>query len=449
MLSTTNFSSYDLSGYLTLGSPVIREMGKKKYMIQKYQGEHAEEYTVYEVDGEGKSNGFAQLFKKGLIQLSWKEKDGKREGIVTLYENGVAKRKTNWNNLTKLSNGRTWDSAEVVVVNEDSFRGRSSSGEVFAEKICDANGNCFLVERDEIDTILYKGEGNDEMQKEGWGMQYHQSGVERHFGYYHRNRLVHIHQEFLKDNSGNLVMIEYRKDENDKNVLNCLKRYPIYVGEYEYDCKKGLYLRHGEGYQINESLGICDFKGKWSHGNLIETICEYVNGGVSGMKADPSIREYAIDWNEELPICAELNLTKPRGIEELIVGEGLYNDDCGDISKMKVDLSEFKKLKRIEIGNQCFRNVREFVVDGLDSLENVKIGEKCFRPKALDDMSDEDILSFIPTNGVCRITNCPNLRQLEIGDASFADFKSFELSNLNSIQSIKFLGIVFTMLIVR
>ena len=40
-------------------------------------------------------------------------------------------------------------------------------------------------------------------------------------------------------------------------------------------------------------------------------------------------------------------------------------------------------------------------------------------------------------DGACRITNCSNLRQLEIGDDSFRDFKSFEISNLNSIQSIK------------
>ena len=71
-------------------------------------------------------------------------------------------------------------------------------------------------------------------------------------------------------------------------------------------------------------------------------------------------------------------------------------------------------------------------------LKSVKIGGDCFRPKALEDMSDEDILSYIPTNGICRITNCPNLRQLEIGGSSFEDFQSFELSNLNSIQSIKF-----------
>ena len=126
-------------------------------------------------------------------------------------------------------------------------------------------------------------------------------------------------------------------------------------------------------------------------------------------------------------ICPGLNLKKSWLIEVLIVGDGLYNDDCGDISKMKMDLSEFKKLKRIELGNKCFQNVREFVVDGLESLESVKFGRNCFR------------ISWEERNdGLCRITNCPNLRQLEIGNNCFFDFKSFELSNVNSLQSIEF-----------
>ena len=72
------------------------------------------------------------------------------------------------------------------------------------------------------------------------------------------------------------------------------------------------------------------------------------------------------------------------------------------------------------------------MIDGLESLESVKIGEECFRI----DWRERD-------DGVCRITNCPNLRQLEIGDWSFFDFKSFELSNVNSLQSIKFGGSCF------
>ena len=68
------------------------------------------------------------------------------------------------------------------------------------------------------------------------------------------------------------------------------------------------------------------------------------------------------------------------------------------------------------------------MIDGLKSLESVNIGEECFRIDIWEERDD----------GVCRITNCPNLRQLEIGDYSFEDFKSFKLSNLNSIQSIYF-----------
>ena len=95
--------------------------------------------------------------------------------------------------------------------------------------------------------------------------------------------------------------------------------------------------------------------------------------------------------------------------------------------KLILSTNSFNQLKSITIGCPYFKHVREFVVDGLASLESVKIGEHCFR------------ISYEERNdGICGITNCPNLRQLEIGDYSFQDFKSFELSNLNSIQSIKF-----------
>ena len=87
----------------------------------------------------------------------------------------------------------------------------------------------------------------------------------------------------------------------------------------------------------------------------------------------------------------------------------------------------FSRLNSITIYNHGFANVYEFVIDGLENLESVKIGEGCFRV----DWKERD-------NGICRIVNCPNLRQLEINSTSFESFKSFELSNLNSIQFINF-----------
>ena len=113
----------------------------------------------------------------------------------------------------------------------------------------------------------------------------------------------------------------------------------------------------------------------------------------------------------------------PTDIQHLFIcGLDEYRDETLILSN-----NSFHQLKSITIGYYCFENVREFVLDGLESLESVKIGE--FSLSINDEEKDD---------GICRIVNCPNLRQLEIGDNSFEDFKSFELSNLNSIQSIKF-----------
>ena len=118
------------------------------------------------------------------------------------------------------------------------------------------------------------------------------------------------------------------------------------------------------------------------------------------------------------------DLIVPMSIEEFVIGDDMYNGE--NITSLHFS-PLLIRLKRIAIGNDCFKHVREFVIDGLGSVESVKIGKKCFRI----DVEERD-------DGICRITNCPNLRQLEIGGDSFRYFKSFELSNVNSLQSIKF-----------
>ena len=115
----------------------------------------------------------------------------------------------------------------------------------------------------------------------------------------------------------------------------------------------------------------------------------------------------------------------PTDIQHLFIcGFEKYREE-----KLILSTNSFNQLKSINIGYNCFMNVREFVLDGLESLESVIIAGWCF---GISDKERDD--------GVCRILNCPNLRQLEISGGSFGDFKSFELSNLNSIQSIEFGG---------
>lgn len=87
----------------------------------------------------------------------------------------------------------------------------------------------------------------------------------------------------------------------------------------------------------------------------------------------------------------------------------------------------FQSLQSITIGCHCFVEAREFVIDSVSCLELVKIGYECFN---IDEEERED--------GFFRIHNCPTLSHLEIGNNSFQDFKFFEVSHVNSLQSIRF-----------
>ena len=176
------------------------------------------------------------------------------------------------------------------------------------------------------------------------------------------------------------------KEWNDDGNNNCL----VYEGGYCNNERWG----KGTSYDLN---GNVDFEGEWMN-----------NVGITGNEKD-----------------LMNDLIVPMWIEEFVIGYTLFNDE--NITTLHFS-PLLVRLKRIEIGNQCFDNVREFVIDGLESLESVKIGEYCFR---IDEWKERD-------DGICRIANCPNLRRLEIGWSSFEDFKSFELSNVNSLQSINF-----------
>ena len=175
----------------------------------------------------------------------------------------------------------------------------------------------------------------------------------------------------------------FGKEWNDDGNNNCL----MYEGGYCNDerCGKGI------SYDLN---GNVDFEGEWMN-----------NHGMT-----------------ENDMIVKNNLIIPMTIEELVIGDGLFNDE--DITSLHFT-PLLARLKRIEIGNCSFGYVREFVIDGLESLESMIIGEESFSMK-WDECDD----------GICRITNCPNLHQLEIRNGCCNNFRLFGLYNLNSISFI-------------
>ena len=66
-------------------------MNRGEFEITTFQEEHRDEYMVKEVN-----SGECRLFRKGVLELSWREESGQRVGEFTVYEKGRALRKESW-----------------------------------------------------------------------------------------------------------------------------------------------------------------------------------------------------------------------------------------------------------------------------------------------------------------------------------------------------------------
>ena len=94
------------------------------------------------------------------------------------------------------------------------------------------------------------------------------------------------------------------------------------------------------------------------------------------------------------------------------------------------NFSRFEKLEELIIGNDCFRRVNTFVIDGLNYLKSLKIGMNSFTKKR-NNSGDDKTRSF-------QILNCVELESIEIYRFSFSDYSGgFELFNLPKLSTIK------------
>ena len=165
------------------------------------------------------------------------------------------------------------------------------------------------------------------------------------------------------------------------------------------------------------------------------------------------VLEYDGEWMEGCPIQeSELGLKSTllmggnellvsMAVEEIVIANNSYNEET--ITTLHFT-SLFIRLKRIEIGSGCFNNVFDVGLYGLKSLESVKIDRDCFRLDDEDEDEDEDEDTYkLHEDASFRIVNCPNLRHLEIEWNSFYTYNQLELSNVNSLQTIKFGSICF------
>ena len=100
-------------------------------------------------------------------------------------------------------------------------------------------------------------------------------------------------------------------------------------------------------------------------------------------------------------------------------------NSCNDNNIYVVDLSSFKFLRSVVIGNSCFRYVLAFSIVGLNWLESVSIGSSSFGS-----------YGSLLVGSELKIVNCPQLKSLNIGYRSFSRYNGFELSQLPQLKSV-------------
>ena len=116
-----------------------------------------------------------------------------------------------------------------------------------------------------------------------------------------------------------------------------------------------------------------------------------------------------------------------RGSSEIVIGDG----ECDGYVWSVLDMSVYRGLKRLKIGDNNFKNMRELKLIGLSELESVEIGENSFtKYKNVYRLTHDSNRHFY-------LKNCPKLKSLKMGNYSFSDYTVIEIENVDALEVIE------------
>ena len=376
-----------LEGYVSAGC-VRKKVDEKDFVITTFQGEHSDEYVVKE-----ESSGDCRLFRKGVLELSWREENGRRVDKFTVYEKGRVLRKENWLSLLGGEERRYIENS--------------------------AKGIRMIIQRSEENHVVYRGGFDDEesLKREGEGYAYDEkSGRVLVHGVWKNDELFQILQEFESENE----MIEYEVSEGEN--VSVLNRRPVYTGSYVFDESKNEYLRNGKGNEIDLNSGVATSECEWVNGALKDRVELFGGWYVKGREED------SLRVNATGPLRLRVSNELKWSALNKCVTDVIVSSHCCNESVKMLDLSELKCLKRIEIGDDCFTSVSEVKLTGLQ-LESVVIGMNSFT-KHKNGIGNDPNRHFY-------VKNCPSLKELKMGRYSFSDYSVCEIEDTPALETIQ------------
>lgn len=208
-------------------------------------------------------------------------------------------------------------------------------------------------------------------QPYGWGVLYDEEGEKAYEGFRIRNRNVCYGTSYYSD----IQKIEYKGEWCDGK-------------------------RWGKGTQYDRNGNVV-FEGEW-------------------LNDDHVIEKRVIVTKEN-----EEKIILHNYVEELIV-----NDECCNGMEWRVfDASLMPRIRLLQVGDECFENVEEVKLIGLEKLERVVIGKKSFTKEKNSFGNDPNRRFYLK--------NCEQLKELDFGRFSFSDYTTCEIENADCLERIK------------
>ena len=252
------------------------------------------------------------------------------------------------------------------------------------------------------------------------------------------NRVIEVNvksRELLRVNGEDVSGIEHAKvldlsDDGERWEGDVLDNQPygwgvVYDSEnrmvYEGFRLKDMNVCYGTRYYSD--VGVIEYEGEWLEGKRWGRGKQYDRRGKTvfeGEWMNDGHLEKRIVMNEEIQFLH-------NHIEELIV----TNKCCNGREWILLDFSILIDLRVLQVGNECFENVKEVKLIGLNRLERVVIGKNNFTkwrnvgPESID--PDRHFY----------LKNCERVRELKIGCFSFSDYTVCEIENVPSLEVIE------------
>ena len=387
-----------LDKYISCGPPQILAKNGVQYTVQRYQGEHKNEFLLRSETGD------IYLYENNVLKQQWKEnKKGMKSDEFIAYKNGRVDFRQRFQDIFE---------------QKDYYRITNYK-----------KGPCMEIWSTRTGHLIYHGEYNENRQRNGRGIEYdEESGRVVLEGIWNKGILIEVIRCFNEN-----TMTELKG--NGKDSLDPVKRIPIYVGGFHYDEDTETFVREGKGCLIDEETGIAYRECEWKDGKEVSGVD--LNDGWYTHSANP-ISIVVPKKGEKKVVPAPTNV-RIAGSAELgnlnlqVKDLTICSNCCNDLTEL--NLNRFEWLQSIEIGDNCFESVKTFKMDGLNQLKSLKIGKNSFTQVKKSnwnaDKANNQSKSF-------HILNCESLESIEIGEYSFSDFGGqFELKNLPSLQSIQ------------